>query len=341
MGISPTLGTFTISYAMGTMDNASYPMVFSLLSDYFRPHDRGKIFGLVHSARPLAFLLGLFILQDLTAKVNWRVLLVSTGVIGLILGLLAILIIRDPKRGQSEPAFKSIQISGHYVFDMDLAKQTMIKPGLLLLLVFGFAATVTWNILTSGVVTYLEIYTEMSQSGIITTMVPSLLAMTIGSIMGGLVGDLASRTRKNGRILVCLLSNAFTLIAFMIALQVSPSGGGTFVAMLSAAGIFVATVYPNLAAMVVEVTLPELRSTTIAALMASQLAGSLFSPLAVEALSSQIGLQTALSRLAVSALGLGLAVLMALLFFLPGEIDHVREHLAFRGKLESRLETHK
>lgn len=341
MGISPTPATFTMSFAASILDNASYPAIASLLSDNFRPHNRGKVIGLVQAARPIAFLFGLTAIEDLAAGADWRVLLAGTGVVGAVLGVLAFLLLRDPRRGQSEPAFESINISGQYVFDKDLVKKTLKKTGLLLLFGLGFVLAISWNILTSGVRTYLEIGLEMSAMGVTATMVPALLAMALGYIIGGIIGDFISRKRKSGRILVSVIGIVLALILFTIALQISPSRHLVFIIMLCSTGTFTAMAYPNMVVMAFEITLPEIRSSVIALLILLQMAGSLVGPLAVRALTDQIGIRAAMSWVTTGAWGLAMVFLTAMLFSIPDEIDHVREHLAFRSKLESRLESQK
>ncbi|MCB2210016.1 MFS transporter [bacterium] len=341
MAISPTPATFTMSYAASILDNASYPAISSLLADLFQPHDRGKVIGLVQSARPIAFLYGLIAIDDLVVRGDWRVLLIATGAIGTVLGAMGFLFIRDPKRGQSEPALKSINISGRYVFDADLAKQTLKKTGLILLFGLSFVSAVSWNILTSGMVTYLEVGSALTKMEVAAIMIPALLAMTLGYILGGFIGDLISWKRRNGRILVSVIGIVFALIVFTTALQIAADQRQISVVLFSLAGLFTAMVYPNLVAIAFEITLPEVRSSVVALLIVFQLAGGLVGPLAVQALTGRIGIQTAMSWVTTGSWGLGLVFLTAMLFFIPDEMDHVREHLAFRSKLEARLESQK
>ena len=56
--LAPTYPIFLITRASTGVDDASYPGMYSLLSDYFGPRMRGKVYGLLQVAQPLGFMLG-------------------------------------------------------------------------------------------------------------------------------------------------------------------------------------------------------------------------------------------------------------------------------------------
>ena len=115
--LAPTAETFVISYLTGLMDFGSMTGIYSLVGDYFSPRNRGKIFGLLQSAQPIAYFLVLLYFQDLFVQVSWRSYLLVSGVLGLTLALVIYLFVREPKRGLREPALIGIRISGQYLFD--------------------------------------------------------------------------------------------------------------------------------------------------------------------------------------------------------------------------------
>lgn len=56
--LAPNYSTFLVTRASTGIDDSSYPGMYSLLSDYFGPRVRGKIFGIIQLAQPLGFLVG-------------------------------------------------------------------------------------------------------------------------------------------------------------------------------------------------------------------------------------------------------------------------------------------
>ena len=57
--IAPTYPTFVATRASTGIDDSSYPGVYSLISDYFSPRQRGKIIGLLELTAPVGFLVRL------------------------------------------------------------------------------------------------------------------------------------------------------------------------------------------------------------------------------------------------------------------------------------------
>ena len=72
IAIAPSFPAFVASRASTGIDDSSYPGLYSLLSDYFRPRVRGKVFGLLQITMPLGYLLGMILALVLGAAVGWR-----------------------------------------------------------------------------------------------------------------------------------------------------------------------------------------------------------------------------------------------------------------------------
>jgi len=57
--LAPTFSSFLVTRASTGVDDSSYPGIYSLISDYFEPEKRGKVYGAVQIALPLGYLVGL------------------------------------------------------------------------------------------------------------------------------------------------------------------------------------------------------------------------------------------------------------------------------------------
>ena len=57
--LAPTFRSFLVTRASTGVDDSSYPGLYSLISDYFSPKVRGKIYGLLELTMPLGFLSGM------------------------------------------------------------------------------------------------------------------------------------------------------------------------------------------------------------------------------------------------------------------------------------------
>src|SRR5512136_2345339 len=70
--IAPNYGSFLVARASTGIDDSSYPGLYSLVSDYFSPQVRGKIYGLLELTAPIGYLLGMILGLMLTGTIGWR-----------------------------------------------------------------------------------------------------------------------------------------------------------------------------------------------------------------------------------------------------------------------------
>jgi MFS family permease len=54
--IAPTFPSFVVTRASTGIDDSSYPGLYSIISDYFSPNVRGKIYGFLQLSTPLGYL---------------------------------------------------------------------------------------------------------------------------------------------------------------------------------------------------------------------------------------------------------------------------------------------
>jgi len=96
---------------------------------------------------------------------------------------------------------------------------------------------------------------------------------------------------------------------------------------------------PNIIAMVFGITLPELRSIAMAIMMVFQLVGFVLGSSIIRRLIPVIGLGPAILWFCVGAWGISLLLLIGLLWFIPKEIEVLRRQMAYRSRLEGRLQS--
>jgi MFS family permease len=101
--LAPTYSIFLVTRASTGIDDASYPGIYSLLSDYFGPRMRGKVYGLLQIAQPVGFMLGTILATFLGGALGWRNVFFVTGFAGILMSLIIRAGVREPQRGQAEP----------------------------------------------------------------------------------------------------------------------------------------------------------------------------------------------------------------------------------------------
>src|SRR3990172_142986 len=83
--IAPSYRFFLVTRASTGIDDSSYPGLYSLISDYFGPQVRGKIYGLLQLTQPLGYMAGLIVATLFAGLIGWRAIFFITGTLGLVL----------------------------------------------------------------------------------------------------------------------------------------------------------------------------------------------------------------------------------------------------------------
>jgi MFS family permease len=338
IGISPTFVTFSVSYVLSAIDNAAYSGIFSMISDLFNPRHRGKIFGLLHTSQPFALLGGILLTNILNENTNWRLMLLGAGLIPFVIILLVFITVKEPKRGESEPAMQGVKISGIYLLDGERIKGLFKRRGLILLFIVGLFAIMPWTAILTWMISYLQTLHGFTTEEIYFILFPALTALTLGYPIGGLIGDRYFKVSRNGRVITSLIGIAFSIIFLLLSFLTASVQGPLFVMLMTFTGLFMAMERPNVIAMVFDMTLPELRSTSMSIMMLFQLIGSFLGPILVGYLMPFMGLGHALSWVCTGAWGISLALLVGVYRFMPGEIEWLRKQMAYRSQLERQMQ---
>jgi MFS family permease len=146
--IAPTYPSFLLTRASTGIDDSGYPGLYSLISDYFGPAVRGKIYGLLQIAEPLGYMLGMILAMSLRDAIGWRGVFYLTGSLGILLSVVIFFGVRDVPRGRSEPELAGLEQIGAYRFSWEIARGLFRKRSLLLLFVQGFFGVFPWNVIT-------------------------------------------------------------------------------------------------------------------------------------------------------------------------------------------------
>jgi MFS family permease len=187
--IAPTYSLFLVTRASTGIDDSSYPGLYSMISDYFEPHLRGKIYGFIQLAQPVGYLLGMVLALLFGGILGWRSIFYITGSLGIFLAIIIFISIKDPPRGQSEPELAELSELSSYKFDWSVARDLFRKRSLLLMFAQGFFGVFPWNVITYWFFAYLETERHYKQTEILITMVIAVLILAIGYPIGGGIGD--------------------------------------------------------------------------------------------------------------------------------------------------------
>ena len=194
------------------------PATFSLMSDTFPPHQRGRALGILEAIGVLGIIIGTVGLGMLATETLWRWGFLSLGIFSVISGLLVYLLVEEPVRGAAEPELAgkiTAETAAQYSIKFaDLPKVLRI-PTVWVAILQGLAGSMPWVVLGLYLITWMV--TERGMAEGITFADPRgsatlafagiVIGTAISNVMGGVIGDWAEqRNPKYGRTIIGQIS---------------------------------------------------------------------------------------------------------------------------------------
>ena len=330
--IVPTYPAFLATRASTGIDDSSYPGLYSLISDYFGPRVRGRIYGLLQIAMPLGYILGMVMAAALRDVVGWRGVFYITGSLGVLLSVLIFFGVREVPRGKSEPELADLEQIGIHRFDWKIALGLFRKPSLRILFVQGFFGVFPWNVITYWFFNYLETERGYSPDAASMAMAVAVLVLACGYFAGGAAGDFLFKRTVRGRLIVCTIAVLLGAILLVPTLYVPLESQGLFLVMLSLTALFIPFASPNVISTVYDVTLPEVRSTALAIQYFIESAGAALAPLMAGLIADRSSLKDAILLICVSTWVLCSLFFALAAYLVPRDIKALRQTMRERAE---------
>jgi MFS family permease len=332
--IAPTYPAFMATRASTGIDDSSYPGLYSMISDYFLPAVRGKIYGLLELSMPVGYLVGMILGLFLGDVIGWRGVFYLTGSLGIVMAGVIFFGVKEPQRGRAEPEFADIERLHTYRFSWAAARSLFKKRSLRLLFLQGFFGVFPWNVLTYWIFNYLETERGYDQNTVLGIMVVTILVLAFGYPIGGALGDYFFKRTPRGRALVAM-TGVFTGAALLaITLNIPNDNAGLFLVMMGVTALFIPFSAPNVVSTVYDVTLPEVRSTSLSIQYLIESSGAALAPGIAGLIADQTSLKSAFLLICIST-WIVCGILYALVaVYVPKDIQTLRGQLAQRAALE-------
>jgi MFS family permease len=332
--IAPTYPTFLVTRATTGIDDSSYPGLFSLISDYFGPGLRGKVYGLLQLTQPLGYLIGMIAALLLGGVYGWRSVYYITGTLGIVLAVVIYFGVKEMPRGQSEPEMEGLEQVGVYRFDKKIALGLFRKKSLLMLFAQGFVGVFPWNVITFWFFRYLETERNYDSTAILVTMAPAVLVLAAGYFVGGAIGDFLFKRTPRGRVITALIGVITGAVLLYFTINVPLADKGLFMAMLLATALFIPFASPNVISTVYDITLPEVRSTALAVQYLIEDSGAALAPLMAGIIAANSSLANAILTICITAWILGTVFLSFTSYLVPRDIATLRAQMKARAEAE-------
>jgi predicted MFS family arabinose efflux permease len=336
--IAPTYPSFIAARATTGIDDSSYPGLYSLVSDYFGPELRGRVYGFLQLTQPLGYMIGLVAATFLSNSFGWRTIFYITGSLGLVLAVVILVTVRDAPRGASEPELEGLAEPGVFKFDLRVALELFHKRTMWLVFLQGFIGVFPWNVITFWFFRYLEVERGFADSEILITLGPAVLVLASGYFVGGMLGDALFRRTPRGRLLVSMVGVLTGAVLLTLTLNVPLENRPLFMVLMSLTALFIPFASANVLSTVYDITLPEVRSTALAVEQFIESIGAAFAPWLAGLIAVQASLQMAILLICLVAWMIGGAVLALAAVWVPRDIATLRQQLEQRAQeLQSSL----
>ncbi len=305
--ISRTYGELVICRSLGGLGEAFYfPAALSMISDYHGPATRSRAMSLHQSAVYAGSIAGASISGAVGEHSGWRASFLLFGIGGIVLGLVLLVLLREPVRGMADGDIKQPASAPNSVW-LGLKEILASRIALLLIVTFMGANFVAMVFLTwLPTFLYRKFHMSLAMAGM-NSAVYLQIASLIGVLIGGVLADRLARTRPDGRMLTQALG-LFGGVPFLFM-----TGWATSVTILVLAmigfgyfkGIYDANIFASLYDVV-----PVHRRGAVAGL-ANSLGwfGGGVAPIAVAVASAHFGLSTCISATACVYLLIGMLML--------------------------------
>jgi len=328
--IVPTYPLFVATRASTGIDDASYPGIYSMTSDYFGPHRRGRIIATLQMSGLFAFIIGTGLAFGLRDSIGWRGVFFITGGLGIVMALLILLLLRDAPRGASEPQLAELAEIGVYKFDLRTARSLLKNRTLFMLFFQQFVHLFPIQAISFWFFRYLEVERGLSSGEVFTMSVLFVVMGAAGYLLSGTLGDMMFRRTPRGRVLVGGTGIIVAAISLVVALNIPPGQTAAFMAVMSVTSVFINFAHPIVIPSIHDITPPEVRSTAHAMLGIAEQSGSALAPLLVGIVAVNATLRIGLLTICGIGFGLSSLILLAASFVIRRDVE------AFRALMQQR-----
>ncbi|MEL7644157.1 MAG: MFS transporter [bacterium] len=332
--IAPNYTSFLITRSSTGIDDSSYPGMFSLVSDYFSPTMRGKVYGLMQLTQPLGYLIGMVVATLFGGTLGWRNLFYITGSLGIVVAILIFFGVKEAPRGKSEPELQDLEKIGVYKFEWKHVKGLFKKPSMILIYLQGFFGVFPWNVITFFFFLYLTNERMYDDQTKLIVMGLAIIVLAAGYPIGGFLGDALFKRTTSGRAIIGTIGVIMGAVFLFLALKTPVDNQTQFTVYMALAALFMPFASPNVISTVYDVTLPEVRSTSLAVESFIESGGAALAPLLTGIIADALSIEQAMLIICLSAWALCAVFFIVAAFLIPRDVAVLRQQMRERADYE-------
>ncbi|HSI87695.1 MAG TPA: MFS transporter [Pyrinomonadaceae bacterium] len=273
---------FAFRIGVGIGEASCAPAATSLISDLFPQDKRARAMSIFMLGLPIGIALSFAVSGTLAQAYGWRMAFIAAGVPGIILAALALLI-REPRRDVSQDAPPRSPDAGSPY------RSILSSPTMRWLIVSGAIHNFCLYALSSFMTPYLMRFhgLEIRDASLIAMFVNGIFTLP-GLLLGGVVGDAASKRRANGGLIIVGAATLLAIPLFVSAVLAEAGNTTLFLWAMGGAFALMYFYYSVTYSAIAEVTEPGLRGTAMSVyFLAMYVLGGALGPYVLGLLSDQ------------------------------------------------------
>lgn len=336
--IVPNYGSFVAARATTGIDDASYPGIYSMVSDLYSSEKRGRILATLQLSGPLGYIIATIMGLALSDSLGWRSVFYLTGGLGIVMAVIIWFRLKDVPRGISEPSISELAETGRYTFNWTTFKRLIRRRTVSLLFLqvlvhlFPIQALLLWSI------RYFEVERGFSNNQIYGLSIGLVVVGMGGFLAAGWLGDQLFKRTPRGRLLVGAAGVGLAAISFALAFAIPSDNVAAFMLIWSFASFFYGFSQPTTTPALQDITEPEVRSTAHATLGIAEQSGSAIAPLVVGLIAASTSLGYGLLLATGIGFGLSSLLLFAASFTIKKDVADMQAAMEKRAQAGNQLD---
>ena len=250
---------FALRLGVGVGEASCAPAATSLIGELFPPNWRAKALAIFMLGLPVGVALSFAVSGTVAKQYGWRAAFFVAGIPG-ILCAIAVLFIREPKRGASET-----HDIGSQVREGSPYLNVLRSPTMRWIILSGAVHNFNMYAIGAFITPFLMRYhgLDIQQANLVSMLVYGVMGAP-GLLIGGFIGDAVMKKRKDGRMLLGTIAIFLSVPTVYFALG-TPRGSTTiFLVLMGAACALMYFYYSTVYSTIQDVTEPASRGTAMA-----------------------------------------------------------------------------
>jgi len=242
---------------------ASFPIVYSLVGDMFDEVSRGKVVAILASAMSVGGILGMVVGGFVGPTFGWRIPFVLVSLPNIVLAIIALFVLKEPKRGAFEKGIGELVQAGYAYPKLpkmqDYAKLVTVKTNLFLFFQ-GILGTIPWGAIPYFLVEYFRRERNLSVETATFVFLVFGIGSILGTIVGGWIGAKLYKKSKPSVPIFCAVTTALGVWLTVLTVDYSAVGskGLLILAILGlVAALMDSLTGPNVKFMLLNVNEPQ------------------------------------------------------------------------------------